>query len=363
MSITPKSTLEWAGNVGSVDFTPNEGLLRCSVARTRVRPGAPNETTWMPCVFTKNQTATFAKKFRPGDVLELKGDLAIGEYQGKMTYTLFVQQVIRHEPKGVKNMQNLYYQAAKVGNHHLTELMRDTNQFHNLFWNFVQQILPGTPIPDLQQTAQVDPSQKGTVKSQSQPVVNTTPQQPAATQSQPVVNTTPQQPAASQSQPVVNTTPQQPAASQSQPVVNTTPQQPAATQSQPVVNTTPQQPAATQSQPVVNTTPQQPEATQVQSESVAQATPQYQTESQPHHPSTSTNAQAQVGMVDLANLPKHLQEQIAMYAGEGGAATATNPNFIHNPELEVPEAIQANAHDIASEHLANTDNFYAYPTN
>ncbi|EJC7176098.1 hypothetical protein MZJ60_003445 [Vibrio parahaemolyticus] len=283
MSITPKSTLEWAGNVGSVDFTPNEGLLRCSVARTRVRPGAPNETTWMPCVFTKNQTATFAKKFRPGDVLELKGDLAIGEYQGKMTYTLFVQQVIRHEPKGVKNMQNLYYQAAKVGNHHLTELMRDTNQFHNLFWNFVQQILPGTPIPDLQQTAQVDPSQKGTVKSQSQPVVNTTPQQPAASQ--------------------------------------------------------------------------------VQSESVAQATPQYQTESQPHHPSTSTNAQAQVGMVDLANLPKHLQEQIAMYAGEGGAATATNPNFIHNPELEVPEAIQANAHDIASEHLANTDNFYAFPTN
>ncbi|EJO2025810.1 hypothetical protein NRC85_003990 [Vibrio parahaemolyticus] len=315
MSITPKSTLEWAGNVGSVDFTPNEGLLRCSVARTRVRPGAPNETTWMPCVFTKNQTATFAKKFRPGDVLELKGDLAIGEYQGKMTVTLFVQQVIRHEPKGVKNMQNLYYQAAKVGNHQLTELMRDTNQFHNLFWNFVQQTLPGTPIPDLQQTAQVDPSQNGTVKSQSQPVVNTTPQQPAASQSQPVVNTTPQQPAASQSQ------------------------------------------------PVVNTTPQQPEATQVQSEFVAQATPQYQTESQPHHSSTSTNAQAQVGMVDLANLPKHLQEQIAMYAGEGGAATATNPNFIQNPELEVPEAIQANAHDIASEHLANTDNFYAYPTN
>ena len=299
MSITPKSTLEWAGNVGSVDFTPNEGLLRCSVARTRVRPGAPNETTWMPCVFTKNQTATFAKKFRPGDVLELKGDLAIGEYQGKMTVTLFVQQVIRHEPKGVKNMQNLYYQAAKVGNHQLTELMRDTNQFHNLFWNFVQQTLPGTPIPDLQQTAQVDPSQNGTVKSQTQPVVNTTQQQPAATQSQPVVNTTPQQPA----------------------------------------------------------------ATQVQSESVAQATPQYQTESQPHHPSTSTNAQAQVGMVDLANLPKHLQEQIAMYAGEGGAATATNPNFMQNPELEVPEAIQANAHDIASEHLANTDNFYANPTN
>ena len=182
----------------------------------------------------------------------------------------------------------------------------------------------------MQQTAQVDPSQNGTVKSQTQPVVNTTQQQPAATQSQPVVNTT---------------------------------QQPAATQSQPVVNTTPQQPAATQSQPVVNTTPQQPAATQVQSESVAQATPQYQTESQPHHPSTSTNAQAQVGMVDLANLPKHLQEQIAMYAGEGGAATATNPNFMQNPELEVPEAIQANAHDIASEHLANTDNFYANPTN
>lgn len=299
MSITPKSTLEWAGNVGSVDFTPNEGLLRCSVARTRVRPGAPNETSWMPCVFTKNQTATFAKKFRPGDVLELKGDLAIGEYQGKMTVTLFVQQVIRHEPKGVKNMQNLYYQAAKVGNHQLTELMRDTNQFHNLFWNFVQQILPGTPIPDLQQTAQVDSAQIGTRTELSQPLVHATPQQPAAAQSQ----------------------------------------------------------------PVVHTTPQHPVATQVQPESATKATPQYQTESQSHQPTTSTNVQAQVGMIDLANLPKHLQEQIAMYASEGGAATVTTPNFIQNPALDVPEAIRANAHDIASEHLANTDNFYSYPTN
>ncbi len=298
MSITSKSDLVWAGRIGSVDFTPKQ-LLRLSVAHTRVRSEGPNETTWMPCIFSKNQTEKFGNKFRVGDVVELKGDLSVGEYNGKPTVTLFVRQIVEHKPKGAVNMENLYFQALKVGNHQLANLMTDTDQFRQLFWNFVQQILPGSPIPDLQQATQHNADT--VVQQQAQQVVQQQAQQVVQQQAQPVVH--------QQAQPVVH--------QQAQPVVQQ--------QVQPVVHQ--QQPAQ-----VVQQQPQQ----------IAQ--------------------QQQLGQVNYANLPKELQEQISAYVNEGGAAVAEEPDFLNNPTIDVPQAIQANAHNIASEHLQNTDNFFNHQT-
>ena len=297
MSITNLSVLEWAGNIGTIEYTANQ-CLKITVAYTRYKDNSPNETSWMTCVFSKNQTAMFGPKLNVGDSIAVKGELNVGVYQNQKSVTLFVRQVLQHEPKGVKNLTNLYFQAAKVGNHQALELMRNTHHFNNLFWQFIQQVLPGTPIPQQQQA----------------------PQHPVQQNAQHPVQQNAQHP-----------------------VQQNAPQQ------------TVQQNAQ---QTVQQNAPQQTVQQNAPQQIVQQDAPQQAVQQNAPQQAVQKEVPQEMGQINVSSLPQHLLDQIKQYQNEGGAPISETPDFKANTELSVPDELMTNAASIAANELGNSDHFF-----
>ncbi|MDA0152398.1 single-stranded DNA-binding protein [Vibrio sp. Makdt] len=354
MSITNLSVLEWAGNIGTIEYTANQ-CLKITVAYTRYKDNSPNETSWMTCVFSKNQTTMFGPKLNVGDSIAVKGELNVGVYQNQKSVTLFVRQVLQHEPKGVKNLTNLYFQAAKVGNHQALELMRNTHHFNNLFWQFIQQVLPGTPIPQQQQA----PQQPVQQNAPQQPVQQNAPQQPVQQNApqQTVQQNAPQQTVqqnASQ-QPVQQNATQHPVQQNApqQPVQQNAPQQ---TVQQNAPQQTVQQNAPQQT--VQQNAPQQTVQQNAPQQTVQQNAPQQTVQQNAPQQAVQKEVPQEMGQINVSSLPQHLLDQIKQYQNEGGAPISETPDFKANTELSVPDELMTNAASIAANELGNSDHFF-----
>ncbi|MEZ8733635.1 hypothetical protein [Vibrio sp. 10N.239.312.D08] len=334
MSVPHKTELEWSGNIGSIEYTNNQ-CLKLSIGSNRTRSEQGTSTAWMTVIFTKGQTNTFGPKFAVGDALHVKGDLSLSTYQNVKTTTLFVRQVIEHEPKGVRYLAKLHTTAAKLGNQQVLNFLRDEVQLHNLFWHMMGQMFPGTPMPQ-----QLERQNKNQAPA---PINNAAPVQQQQTHTQ-------QQSYAPQ--------PEQPVQQQS---YAPQPEQPVQQQSyapQPEQQVQPQTYTPQPEHPVSQQQARAQQPTQVQAEP-ARAPVQQNVQVKPN--AQTQNSVQQLGQVDISSLPQGILDQIMNYQSEGGAPLQSGtPDFLNNPEMTVPDAVKAHAHEIASAELQNTENFFKH---